>query len=502
VVAAGRSRSSAIAAIATARRATTPILRTIGLLAAGVAIGAILAAVSSRFIDMAPVAILVLGAGPVVMVLVLLHPMIGVVTVFASFAIGLQVALTVGPLNVQVVEAVILLVALLIAIQRILRGHPPLSWSWPLSWALGFVVWAGLAALYALDPGAAAKQVGSMAYGLGFAAVVLSVCRDMTDVKRLLASFVAVAALTTLVALPAIDALRSEGASGIIRGRPVGIFTHPNELGAFCALATMAAVGLAFGSRTRRGRVAASACLVVLLAGLLASLSRGAWLGALAGIVMLVVTLPRVRRVVIAASVPVLIVAALLGSFAGTAPQVRIVGERLSALTARQPYDSRPDIWAEAVRQMREDPWTGVGPANFGVASERRASSAVIVSTSHAHNQFLNIGAEWGLPGLAMFVCFVVALGIVTRRGLRATRAPGRFRDRAIVAAVGAALLTRLVQGVVDTVLGNPVIDAAMWGLTGALLGAYRVLARRTPAPAGEPAPEAVPAAGPASGGR
>jgi O-antigen ligase len=252
---------------------------------------------------------------------------------------------------------------------------------------------------------------------------------------------------------------------------------HPNELGAFCAIGALVAAGLALGGRSRAGRFLAGAAMLVLLAGLTLSFARGAWIGLALGLVYLLWALPRARRAAVVIGVPLVVAAALAGSFSTAGQtQIQVVGERVGAITTTSPYDNRREIWREAEREIREDPWTGKGPGNFPVSSVRAASAVSTVYAEHAHNLALTWGAESGLPALVLIGGLVVALGAAANRAARAAKSLGDARDRALVAGIVAALVAVLGQGLVDYTLRNAIIFLAVWALVGALLTARREL--------------------------
>jgi hypothetical protein len=72
---------------------------------------------------------------------------------------------------------------------------------------------------------------------------------------------------------------------------------------------------------------------------------------------------------------------------------------------------SRLALWKAAIIEMTKQPITGIG---LGVFAEHIGIQVFGIKGFHAHNIFLNIGAELGLPGLLMFIGFVfkIALGL------------------------------------------------------------------------------------------
>jgi putative inorganic carbon (HCO3(-)) transporter len=241
---------------------------------------------------------------------------------------------------------------------------------------------------------------------------------------------------------------------------------------------------VAVAGTTRRVRVAAAVTTLALIAAMALSLSRGAWIGFALGSVVLVVMLPPARRV-LGVVMPVLLLVALgMGAFAPSNPQVQVIGARLKSISGeKNPYDSRPAIWAEARREVRTHPVFGEGAGTFPVASVTATSQSRTTYAAHAHNLLLTWAAETGLPGAALIVGLMGHLAVLASRARRRVGKTGRAADLSVLAGSAAALVAVFGQGLVDYTLRNSVIVVAVFGLVGVLLAAARV-AESTPSAA------------------
>ena len=94
-------------------------------------------------------------------------------------------------------------------------------------------------------------------------------------------------AVSSVWALAASGPTESFYGGGVVTGRAVGVFSQPNELGLFSAVLLVLALGAWLGSASPRLRATGMVAAGLLVAALGASLSRGAWFGALAGVVAL-----------------------------------------------------------------------------------------------------------------------------------------------------------------------------------------------------------------------
>lgn len=442
-----------------------------GMAVCSAAFGAGLVAVSSRFGSNGPIVLLGLALLPLLAIGVVRDPRWGPLAVFATFPLG-QIGAEVLPLGLQIVELALVAVAVILGLRNLGLGDPPLPWVAPLWWVLSLILWMLISLFAAPDQQLAIKQIAHTAGGLLTIVVIVSACRWFGDLRVILGGAVAVASAVAALSVRTTGSLRAELGGARVQGRLEGIFTSPNQFGAFCVLFMFVAVGLALGSRERRSRRAAVVATALLLVGLLLSLSRGAWIGAAIGIAYVALVLPRARRAALGFGLPLALGAAIFSSALPNQPQVAVLQERLGSLTVRSPYDARSEVWAEAVREIRAEPVTGQGPGSFPIASIRSASESSAVFAVHAHNILLNWAAESGIPAAVLLIGFAVALAVLTRAAAKEALEAGDRRRRAVIAGLVAALLSVLGQGMVDYPWGNTVVFVSISTVVGALLAA------------------------------
>lgn len=199
-----------------------------------------------------------------------------------------------------------------------------------------------------------------------------------------------------------------------------GPFSHHMTLAGFLMMASAAAIAqLARGVRRHRaGRLVA---VVVMVCALATSLTRSAWLGLAAAIV--VVGLLEARRWLLA--IPLLVVVALL---IGPAP----VAERLGTFTSfESPADGdRLAMWRSGAEMIRSHPLWGVGPGMVRpLYAEYLTPDAVRTNVLHLHSSYIQAAAENGLPALGALLWLLLATGRHAFRGLRAPVEAGAPRD-------------------------------------------------------------------------
>jgi O-antigen ligase len=220
---------------------------------------------------------------------------------------------------------------------------------------------------------------------------------------------------------------------------------HP-LLGTRLFVAGLALLAAILASAPGPRAVAAQALLPALvlpiaLWALVVSQTRGAWIGALAGLATVAVArAPRLLWLV-GAGVLALLVA-----------RPSSLANRLT-LTDASSVD-RYYMWQAGIDMVLERPVFGMGPGMILTSYPRyRWPEAPNRDAPHLHNNMLQIAAERGLPGLAFFVWWTAAIAIATLREVRRARA-NPDPDPLLTGALG-VLAGILVAGLFEYNLGD-----------------------------------------------
>jgi putative inorganic carbon (HCO3(-)) transporter len=215
--------------------------------------------------------------------------------------------------------------------------------------------------------------------------------------------------------------------------RATGPLEDPNDLAVALVVAVPLLVGVLPARPSPGTRVLAAVAATVLVAGAAATFSRGGALALAAAVGWLLA-----RRV--------LPVRALAGALAGTALVVAVAAQLAGAGLSRSlqekifiagsNVDTRELRWQTAARMLAEHPVLGVGPGGFrGEYAAVSRNAELAEQTPVAHNMFLEVAAELGLPAFCAFTGLVAVAFMASERVLRAGR------DRRPMVAVQAALL-------------------------------------------------------------
>lgn len=221
--------------------------------------------------------------------------------------------------------------------------------------------------------------------------------------------------------------------------RPQGTLSHWMTYSGTLMLIVCAAVArLLFDARDRAWAAVAMPALVTSLA---LTLTRSAWVGVFAGVGTLF--LLKDRRLI--GLLPIVVAV-------GVAVAPASVTSRVASMFDRNDPTSRDRLaMLDAGQAMvRDFPLTGVGPDMVGRRYPRyRVPWAVNATNPHLHNVPMQISAERGLPALAAWTWFVLALV----RGLWARI--HRSRVSALAAGALAAVAAMLAAGLFEYNFGD-----------------------------------------------
>jgi len=376
------------------------------------------------------------------------------------------------------------------------RRRPPVPALLPVAGCA--VLSALLSTVVAVDPGGALRLDAGYLLGLALAWVVGWACPDLRSVRAIVVAVCAVGAAVCAAGVATAPRPREHFGGNVVDDRTTGMFGQPNELGSFAAAVAVLGLALLLAAPRRHRTQALVGLAAAGLGGaaLLASLSRGGWIGAAVGLLVLLGLLDvRARRRLTAGLLAVAVAVLPVGAVLPGQPVLAIAADRIAALVAGQrgPYEERAAIWREALRQWQARPLLGVGPGGYRVLAARGGGPLATTRPEHAHSLVLTLAAEQGLVGLTALTALVVAGGLAVTRSAR--RLPGRGGGgaRELLAGAAAAPATVLGQGLVDYPLRNPVLVMLTWLLVGVLAAALAAARRPTrPVPAPPLPPSAL----------
>jgi O-antigen ligase len=282
---------------------------------------------------------------------------------------------------------------------------------------VGLVIWSAASTTWAVDPGAAESREVQLALVVALVFVVYSAVKTEKDFLVILWAFL------TGAWLVCIDSILTSHVEG--GGRLTGGVLDPNYLAATLACSIVVASFLLL-----RTSAVGSAVLVVYIGvdfiALALTESRGGLIAAGAALLTACVVAGPVRAQVIALAV--LLGAVGLVYFAVFAP----ASARARVTTISSTSSSgRADEWNIALRIASQHPLDGVGIGNFQSVENQYLGSGInlitatedVNNTLVVHNTYLELLAELGVVGLALFLGIVIATLAAAASGIRALRA-------------------------------------------------------------------------------
>lgn len=345
-----------------------------------------------------------------------------------------------GPVKMAVSEFALVVVFLSFAFtHRFRRTRNPL---W-LPIGSYFIVCVLSLALNGLGEGAVSSMIQMMVYMVMAVWVFSAAVRDPQEVLPALYAYVC----GSLVLVAMLVFAGSNYAFGI----------HKNNMGACLGLSLVAAVGLWMGEPVRRWKRLLMCAVVALLAGLIFTLSRGAWVGAITGAVVMQLLRRQWKQAMrmLALLVPIAAIVWVMLPSESKEYATGLDAEKWNIKARYQSVDY-------AMSQFKRHPLIGVG--------------AGLRKTYDATNIILSTMAETGALGLIAFLSiFVVFAMTVWRASLRLN-----VQDPAMVLlTVGAGLMAdKLVHGFVDHYWVRGILP--VWAGAGlAICAANRAAARQ-----------------------
>jgi putative inorganic carbon (HCO3(-)) transporter len=339
---------------------------------------------------------------------------------------------------------------------------------WPDVAVVVFAAFAVLATVFSIAPGLSLEGehfqwqglVSLLMYAVAYA-VARTVLLDESALRRF---FVALALATLIVSgYGLLQQVQRDPVWGVLyKGRIFSTLGQANNLAAFLVL-TIPCVGALIVVGGRVLRSLAVGTLLIALAALALTLSRGGYLGLLAGLAaMIAVTVPLtagVRSAVRNRSARVdrrwlrggmLLFAAVIAAVLVVPPAreqaARVVERGVSIVSGRDSStESHLDLWAVGLRITLEHPLLGTGPDTYAVEfpryrdtvlSPERAAVLSKFRPESPHNVYLAISSGLGIPALAAYLALIALALLRAARSVRSSTGPTRIVAVALIGAI------------------------------------------------------------------
>ena len=392
--------------------------------------------------------------------------------------LGLVLAILVfGPLAMGAVDAPAFLVVqgltigvMILWAVRIWAGpKPQLLWP-PICWVvLAFAIYAVARYLTAdIEYVARLEMIQVVMYAFLFFAIVNNLYRQETaQIIGFTLIFLAMVISIFAVYQFFTHSIRVWNSISPYAGRASGTYISPNNLAGFLELLLPLAAAYVLAGRMKPvTRILLGYAALVMMAGLAVTFSRGGWAAAAIGLLALLVILIGHRQHRIPALL--LLVVFIGGGVFVTKIYLEKSPTYISRVegtvnTGQVELDLRRDMWTVAERMWLDHFWWGVGPAHYDYRFREFRPEHVQRQPDRAHNDYLNLLADWGAAGgiivLAGMAAFAAGLWETRKHVRRAEKdlgGRGTSNRFAFFLGASAGLLALAVHSAVDFNLHIP----------------------------------------------
>jgi hypothetical protein len=348
-----------------------------------------------------------------------------------------------------------------------------------------FIVYLTVSLTWAHKPSVGASELWQWYAIVALFVVLATLPTSERAVRFVIAAFVIGGILTVVLgAVIDVPAGADTTATELNDQRYSGASGDPNYLAAVLIPAMV--LGAAFMPLVRNPllRLGLVVGIVLMLAGFAATESRGGMIAVLVTMLAGLVVFKH-RRIYVLAAI-LLLVGGLTVSFAASpGAWQRVTSFQEKSISAG---NGREDLWTIAWRITKEHPLHGVGLSQFEVVEADYVqqpgllkSTNFIVDKPHvAHNTYLQILAETGVIGLAMFVAFLI--GAIRAAWLAGQRFE-RLGDRGLETLCHAVVVGTLGMLTALFFITDPV-DKRLWLLLALGPALLAIATRRSEGPA------------------
>lgn len=253
-----------------------------------------------------------------------------------------------------------------------------------------------------------------------------------------------------------------------LKTRVFSTLQNPNLLAGFLVMMMALSSGMAFAASSWRQKGGLFALTALFALCLVYTYSRGAWLS-VAAIIGVYGWLHNRRIFWLFCLLPLALFVA----------QDSILARLASILNPTDTSSTlRLALWESTVAMIMDKPLGGIGWGAYWLVYPQYDFfiNDGVTKIFHAHNMYLNIAAEIGLPGFAAFLALLYGHWRKARRTLAATMDPWLA---GVALGLLAAMGGLLVNGLTDYVLFNIQLSMLFWLLNAISVVAWRQLSRR-----------------------
>ncbi len=371
--------------------------------------------------------------------------------------------------------AVALLLLAFIALLPLLTHHRPILPVTPLN--LPILLWLvglGVTALVTADPHKTLPQFTRFMVGLLFFYLLVASVRQRSRLNGLALGLIALGALFALIAPVAVAWNETKGVpipDAIYQLFPLlsPDTIHPNIMAALMILLLPLPLAYFLSAFPHRPTwslwLAISGWMGIVL---LLTKSRGGYLAAVLAVILLLWLLRRRWLAVGLAGVTAVAALWLFVPMTAAPPAT-------ADLTNPSTFAFRLDVWRVALWMISDFPFTGAGLGAFNDVGMRLYPFAEN-NNPGAHNIFLQVGVDLGIPGLIVYLAWLLLALTLASAALRRATAQADNDLQAMMAGALAGLVGYSLHGLVDNGLWSTQVAFVPWLLIALIVQGHQLV--------------------------
>jgi len=137
-------------------------------------------------------------------------------------------------------------------------------------------------------------------------------------------------------------------------------------------------------------------------------------------------------------------------------------------------FAGRKEVWQRAIYMIQDFPYTGIGLNTFDPVAHVMYPFFIISPEArviHAHNNFLQVAVDLGIPGLVAYSGLLTTFSILAWRIHRRSECES---SRALAIGLFCGMIAQQVYGLTDAITLGAKPGAALWGMMGLMAALYQ----------------------------
>lgn len=267
-----------------------------------------------------------------------------------------------------------------------------------------FLAWAIISIFFSFNKEASIWEVIRL---LSFFALFITIYNFAKEDKRTIPTFLKwFTILSVIIVLDDLYFLVKNG--GLISGVYLeGALAWHNQMGGYLLFVIPLLFSFFLSAKTTAKKFFIGFALFLSVMALFLTYSRGAWLSLFGAFLifapLLFQSIKKYRKAVIGAFIGIILVSIIITNPLKIIEKISTVKSDIIPSTRSVSGNLRTTVWANSLEMIEKSPFIGFGIGTFGSIYDSFQKDPWLYS-KYAHNYFLELAAETGIPGLLFFI--------------------------------------------------------------------------------------------------